>query len=80
MATYEVHLFCDECCETHPCPTTISLDDGPADRASIGSTYGGKGLPSEITELLSNPIYCPTTARRTFQADNDQVFLVPIGD
>ena len=80
MATYEVHLFCDECGETHPCPTTISLDDGPADKASIGDTYRGRDLPPDITEMLSNPIYCPTTARRTFQADNDQVFLVPIGD
>ena len=80
MASYEVHLFCDECGETHPFPTAISLEDGPADKASIGDTYEGKALPPEITELLSNPIYCPATARRTFQADKDQVFLVPIGD
>ncbi len=80
MATYEVHLFCDECGETHPFPTAISLDDGPADKASIGDTYRDRDIPPDITEMLSNPIYCPTTARRTFQADNDQVFLIPIGD
>ena len=80
MATYEVHLLCDECSETHLFPTTISLDDGPADKASIGDTYRDKNLPPELTEMMSNPIYCPTTARRTFQADTDQVFLVPIRD
>ncbi len=80
MATYEVHLCCDECSEMHPFPTKISLDDGPAEKAAIGDTYRDKDLPADVTELLSNPIYCPTTARRTFQADNDQVFLVPIGD
>ena len=77
-ATYQVHLFCDECGETHPFPTTISLDDGPANKASIGDTYRDRDLPPNITEMLSNPIYCPTPARRTFQPDNDQVFLVPI--
>ena len=79
MATYEVHLFCDECDETHPYPTTISLDDGPAEKASIADTYRDGNLPPELTEMLSNPIYCPATARRTFQSDQDQIFLVPTG-
>ena len=80
MTTYEVHLFCDECGETHTFPITVSLLDGPAEKASIGDTYRGRDLPPEITEMKANSFYCPTNARRTFQADNDQVFLVPIGN
>jgi hypothetical protein len=78
MATYSVHFFCDECSEVHPLGISISLDDGPADKASIGDTYAGKELPPQIALLIDNKTTCPNTRRLTSQKDNNQVFLVPI--
>jgi hypothetical protein len=78
MATYSVHFFCDECSEVHPLRISISLDDGPADKASIGDTYAGKELPPQIALLIDNKTTCPNTRRLTSQKDNNQVFLVPI--
>jgi len=78
MATYSVHFFCDECSEVHPFGIVLSLDDGPAERASIGDTYAGKDLPPQIALLTNNWVTCPNTGRLTSQKDNNQVFLVPI--
>ncbi len=79
MAQYSVHFFCDECGEVHPLGVSISLDDGPADKASIGNTYAGKELPTSVATMIGNKTTCPNTGVLTSQADNDQVFLVPIG-
>jgi len=78
MATYSIHFFCDECSEVHPFPIDLTLDDGPADKASIGDTYKGRDLPPEIAMLTNNSITCPNTGRLSVQKDNNQVFLVPI--
>ena len=78
MAKYAVHFFCDECSQVHPLRITLELDDGPAHQASIGDTYAGRDLPPEVATLTANMTRCPETSRMTSQADNDQVFLVPI--
>ncbi len=79
-ARYRVDFFCDECGETHPMGITVMLNDGPADPASIGDTYRGRDLPRYVAMLINNEAQCPETGRMTTQADNDQVFIVPIGD
>ena len=79
MAMYGVHFFCNECLETHPCGISITLDDGPPNKASIGDTYAGRDLPTEVVALSKNEFPCLTTGRPTMQENNDQVFLVPIG-
>jgi hypothetical protein len=38
MAEYKIHVFCDECAETHPMPITVKLDDGPAVNSRIIQT------------------------------------------
>ncbi len=80
MAKYRVDFFCNECGQTHPMPITVDLDDGPADKASIGDTYRGRDLPPSIARLTNNQVRCQVKNVMTTQADNDQVFLVPIGD
>ena len=62
----------------HPLGIAIELDDGPPDKASIGDTYAGRELPSEIAELKGNMTRCPTTGKMTSQEDNNQNFLVLI--
>ncbi len=78
MAKYAVHFFCDECSQTHPLGISIGLDDGPSDKASIGDTYSGKELPTQVATLTNNKTNCPVTGKLTSQADNYQVFLVPV--
>lgn len=71
MATYSVHFFCNECSEVHPFGFDLSLDDGPAENASIGDTYAGKELPPEMVMFSNNRVTCPNTGRLTSQKDND---------
>ena len=78
MANYSVHFFCDECSQTHPLGVTISLDDGPSDKVSIGDAYAGKELPTQVATFIGNKTNCPVTGVLTSQADNNQVFLVPL--
>jgi len=80
MAKYEVQYCCDECGDTHAFPITVSLDDGPADTATIDETYRGKRLPPEVAAMMANRIECTNTGRWTQQDDDTQVFLVPVGD
>lgn len=80
MAKYSVHFFCDECSETHPMRIAIHLDDGPAEKDSIGNVYAGRELPPEVANLVGNKMTCPNTGKPTSQANNNQVFLVPVGD
>ncbi len=78
MAQYSVHFFCDECGEVHPLHIVIGLDDGPAEKESIGNLYGGKELPEHIATVIGNKTTCPNTGKLTSQKDNHQVFLVAV--
>ena len=78
MAQYSVHFFCDECGQVHPLGISITLDDGPAEKESIGNLYAGKELPQKIATLTGNMTNCPKTGKLTSQKNNDQVFLVPV--
>jgi len=79
MAQYSVYVFCDECGETHPIGINVDLNDGPAEKASIGDTYKGRDLPETVATLKNNKMNCPKTGNMILQRDNNQVFLVPIG-
>ena len=52
MAQYDVYVFCDDCGETHPMDISIGLDDGPAEKASIGDIYKGRDLPQDVVDKL----------------------------
>jgi len=78
MAQYDVYVFCDDCGETHPMDISIGLDDGPAEKASIGDIYKGRDLPQDVVDMIDNYTQCPKTGKMILQKDNDQVFLVPV--
>jgi hypothetical protein len=77
MARYSIHFFCDECSQVHQIWITLTLDDGPPAKESIGNTYAGKELPPQVATLIDNKTTCPNTGKLTSQKDNSQVFLVP---
>jgi len=79
MAKYSVYYFCNECSEVHPMGISLSLNDGPPSKDSIGNTYKGKALPPDVGNLANNTLTCPKTKKTTTQKDNNQVFLVPVG-
>lgn len=78
MAKYSVHFFCDECSRVHPLGISISLNDGPVDKASINDVYQGKEIDPMIVNMQNNFTQCPVTGHMTSQKDNNQVFLVPV--
>lgn len=80
MAQYSVHFFCDECGQVHPLGISIALADGPPEKQSVGDLCAGKELPQEIATLMGNMTNCPNTGKLTSQKDNNQVFLVPVGE
>ena len=61
-------------------PIRLTLDNGPADKQSIGDVYNGKELPPEVLRLHNNSVHCPKTGNYFYQRDNNQVFLVPVED
>ena len=76
MALYDVYVFCNNCGQVHPMTIRISLDDGPAEKDSIGNVYAGKDLPQNVAALTNNYVLCPKTNKWFVQRDNNQVFLV----
>ena len=79
MATYSVHIFCDACGNVHPMGVAVELQDGPAERSSLGDAYAGSDLPPQVMMMIGNWTRCPETGRMIQQKDNDRVFLVPVG-
>lgn len=80
MAKYAVYVFCDACSDVHPMHINVTLNDGPAERESIGNTWAGKAMPPEVARLHHNTVTCLATGQRFVQEDNNQIFLVPVGD
>jgi hypothetical protein len=78
MAKYQVHMFCNECGQTHPFPIGFEMVDGPPTKAAVGDVYDGIELPPQLATMVNNSLQCPVTGRLTTQKDNNQVFLVPI--
>ena len=78
MPEYAVYVFCNECGDVHPMGIQIALKDGPKDKQSVGDTYSGRDLPTNIVNMINNYTLCPKTNELFLQKNNDQVFLVPV--
>jgi hypothetical protein len=77
MIRYRVLVFCTYCERTHPTKISLSLENGPAQKATVAMAYNGKALPIELVNLLKKDILCPETARPVMLDDPDKVYLVP---
>jgi hypothetical protein len=78
MAQYDVYVFCNDCSDVHKMGIVVALEDGPAEKQSIGNLFAGEELPSHIANVMHNMTVCPKTGKAFTQEDNNQVFLVPM--
>jgi hypothetical protein len=78
MAQYSIFASCNKCAGVHEMGISITVEDGPVDKQSIGDFYNGKSLPKSLASLSSTILACHLTGRQFIQKDTKQIFLVPI--
>lgn len=78
MATYDIHVLCNYCGESHAMGKTLLLEDGPAYTGSIADTYRGKAIPELLVRLRYNSVRCRESGRFVFQEDDSRLLLVPL--
>jgi hypothetical protein len=71
---YELHVFCEECGETHPTYVFARLS-ARGDLASVTDMFAGKMLPTDL-DMRQNPVECPKSKKMFVQPDNAHAFLV----
>jgi hypothetical protein len=76
-AEYGVLVSCNKCGGIHEMGISVAMEDGPANKQSIGDLYEGKTLPKSLADLASRSITCPKTGKQSIQKNNQQIFLVP---
>lgn len=74
---YSIVASCNKCAGLHELGISVTLENGPVDKQSIGDLYEGKSLPKNLANLGQNSVTCPKTGRQSTQRDNHQIFLVP---
>jgi len=77
LAEYGVLVSCNKCGGLHDLGISVTMQDGPTNRQSLGDLYEGKTLPKSLADLTSRSITCPKTGKQSTQKNNQQIFLVP---
>jgi len=76
-AQYSIVVSCNKCAGVHEMGISVTMENGPANKQSIGDLYDGKSLPKSLANLTQNSVTCPKTGRQSTQRNNHQIFLVP---
>jgi hypothetical protein len=74
---YSIVVTCNKCAGLHEMGISVTMENGPVDKQSIGDRYDGKGLPKSLANLTTTNISCPKTGRQSTQKNLHQIFLVP---
>ena len=74
---YSIVVSCNKCAGVHEMGISVTMENGPANKQSIGDLYNGKSLPKNLANLTQNSVTCPKTGRQSTQRNNHQIFLVP---
>ncbi len=77
MSQYSIVVSCNKCAGVHEMGISVTMENGPAEKQSIGDLYDGKSLPKNLANLSQNSVTCPKTGRQSTQRNNHQIFLVP---
>jgi hypothetical protein len=76
-AQYSISVSCNRCAGMHETGISITIENGPSHRQSIGDFYDGKSLPKTLSTIASDSFSCPLTGRQFIQKDTKRIFLVP---
>lgn len=76
-AQYSIVVSCNKCAGVHEMGISVTMENGPASKQSIGELYDGRSLPKSLANLTQNSVTCPQTGRQSTQRNNHQIFLVP---
>ena len=60
---YSIFVSCNKCAGVHGTGISITIENGPVDKQSIGDFYSGKSLPKTLA-TLSNQSF-PNLSRKT---------------
>lgn len=74
---YNVVVSCNRCAGTHEIGISVTMENGPERKQSVGELYEGKSLPKVLASLTQASVTCPKTGRQSTQRNNHQIFLVP---
>lgn len=75
---YSVFVSCNKCAGMHETGISITIENGPVHKQSIGDFYNERSLPNTLASLPNESFPCPLTGRQFIQKDTKQIFLVPI--
>jgi hypothetical protein len=76
-AKYSILASCNKCAGLHDMGISVTLENGPVDKQSVGDLYDGKSLPKSLANLTNTSITCPQTGRQSTQKNHHEIFLVP---
>lgn len=74
---FNIFASCHKCAGVHETGISITMENGPLDKQSIGDFYNGKSFPKILASLSSAILTCHLTGRQFIQKDTKQIFLVP---
>ena len=76
-AQYSIVVSCNKCAGMHETGISVTIENGPAEKQSIGDLYDGKSLPKSLANLTQKSVTCPKTGRQSTQRNQHRIFLVP---
>ena len=74
---YNIVVTCNKCAGLHEIEISVTMENGPVDKRSIGDLYDERSLPKSLANLTGTSISCPKTGRQSTQKNLHQIFLVP---
>lgn len=77
LVQYSIVVTCNKCDGQHEMGITVTVENGPIAKQSIGDLYDGKSLPKVLADLTNTSISCHKTGRQSTQKNLHQIFLVP---
>ena len=76
-AQYGIVVACNKCAGLHEMEISVTIEDGPVEKQSVGDLYREKSLPKSLADLTNISVTCPKTGRQSIQKNLEQIYLVP---
>jgi hypothetical protein len=76
-AQYSIAVACNKCGGLHETGISVTIENGPVAKQSVGALYEGKSLPKSLADVTNTSITCSKTGRQSTQKNLHQIFLVP---